>query len=324
MPLNQVRPNTPLNIPASSWNEIVRHVRGHTQNGGGGAGDIPPRSLDGTQQTLVKVQNNSGSALARYGILGISGFKVDPGSIGGESQQWLQQPIITGTTPAIDDHRSKFVVAIEPIANGEYGWACASGIVQVKVNIVDADHHGYAELKDADATQLESGLMGSARILQKQSGTGTKWALVRLGDQREVTYRARITGHATLDSGSATVGGGPSVTVAYKWKYSFTEVERSGDGFSDVSGGRTGTTGSGYAINLREANHTARYSWSRDIENSDYSANDRPMPIGAAGTGPATFAHAYDDIVEITETVDTLGNVVRHFSAFGSHDGECE
>jgi hypothetical protein len=50
----------------------------------------------------------------------------------------------------------------------------------VKVDVTDEDH-GYADVTDADATKLTSVSRGSAQILWKESGTGLKWATVRLG-----------------------------------------------------------------------------------------------------------------------------------------------
>lgn len=141
-------------------------------------------------------------------------------------------------------------------------------------------------------------------------------------------YLARITGQASLSSTSVAVGGGSAVTVEYRWKYAFAEVERDGNGVADVASGRTGATGGSgatiYAINTREINHTGAYSWGVDITSASYPTGFRPQAIGCAGaltSGSPT--HRYDDVVEITEVIDKNGNMVRHFAAFGSHDGPC-
>ncbi len=147
--------------------------------------------------------------------------------------------------------------------------------------------------------------------------------LIRI--ESRTTYLARITGNASLASTSVDVGGGGSVTVDYKWKYAFTEVERDGSGVADVSGGRTGTTsGTGttiYAINMDEINHSGTYSSGVDITGSSYPQPFRPRPIGGGGTDNT---HKYDRVVEITEAIDKNGNMVRQFSAMPSHDGLCE
>jgi len=56
----------------------------------------------------------------------------------------------------------------------------AGGVVQVQIDVTDANH-GYADVKASDNTKLASGASGSAVILWKESGTGTKWAIIRIG-----------------------------------------------------------------------------------------------------------------------------------------------
>ncbi len=69
-----------------------------------------------------------------------------------------------------------------PIPAAAIGLAHLGGVCQVQVAVTDAGH-GWAEVKDSDSTVLGSAASGSARILSRESGTGTKWAVVRLGDQ---------------------------------------------------------------------------------------------------------------------------------------------
>jgi hypothetical protein len=57
--------------------------------------------------------------------------------------------------------------------------AAVAGVVPVQIDISDANH-GFAEVKDNAAASLKSVAIGSAQILWKQTGTGLKWALVRL------------------------------------------------------------------------------------------------------------------------------------------------
>ena len=81
--------------------------------------------------------------------------------------------------PAAADHIGNFVILLEPAA-GEIGRACISGVCPVRVDVNDEDDQ-FADVKDGEATMLESAPTGSARIIWKESGTGTKWAVVRLG-----------------------------------------------------------------------------------------------------------------------------------------------
>jgi hypothetical protein len=133
----------------------------------------------------------------------------------------------------------------------------------------------------------------------------------------ETKYLVRITGNALFSGEDA------------RWKYAFTEVQLDGDdGYVDLDGGRTGTTSSGYAINLDELTHvpepissTPWYVWGIDVHGASYPTNFYPRPVGGGGT---SGTHKLDQIVEITERFDVNGDAIRTFSRQGSHDGECD
>ena len=129
------------------------------------------------QPGIVQIRNESGGALARFDILGISG--VVP-VYADNNDAFKAGPALTGATPDIDDHAGKFVVLLAPCADDEFAQAMIMGTTVCRVNVTDAKHD-YADIKDASATELYSGLGGSAQILWKESGTGTKLAYVRLG-----------------------------------------------------------------------------------------------------------------------------------------------
>jgi hypothetical protein len=138
-----------------------------------GSGSKPLRFQPG----IVLIRNESGSALARFDILGISG--VVP-LYADNSSAFKSGPALTGDTPDIADHAGKFVVLLAPCANNAFAQAMLAGQTVVRIDVTDEDHE-YADVKDGDATELESDESGLARILWKESGTGTKWAMVRMG-----------------------------------------------------------------------------------------------------------------------------------------------
>jgi len=82
-------------------------------------------------------------------------------------------------TPAAG-HTGSFVVLLEPIIDGEIGRAVVSGVTPVKVDVAD-EAHAYADIAVGQAGYLASGESGSALILWKETGTGQKWALVKIG-----------------------------------------------------------------------------------------------------------------------------------------------
>ena len=50
----------------------------------------------------------------------------------------------------------------------------------MQIDVTDEDHE-YADVATADMAKLASATSGAAHILWKETGTGTKWATVRLG-----------------------------------------------------------------------------------------------------------------------------------------------
>jgi hypothetical protein len=84
-------------------------------------------------------------------------------------------------TPTKADHTGSYVITAEPIKNNRPGRAFVFGICPVQINMLLANDD-TADVADSDGTQLESGPIGSAQILWAAGGTGTQWALVRLGN----------------------------------------------------------------------------------------------------------------------------------------------
>ncbi len=179
-------------------------------------------------------------------------------------------------------------------------------------------------LTEDDAAFLRE-LIGSVRTLGgSRTGISALIAALKRPSPPSFPFRphtlGRITGHATLESGSATIGGGSPVTVAYKFKYPWTEVQRTKDGVEDVPEGIEGTEEEGYLINLAESFHTERFSFSADIEHEHYPENFRPQPLGATGKNQT---HSYDIIVPVWLWWDEENKLWPHTFMMGSHDGEC-
>jgi len=194
-------------IPADTWNQFVgaaEVIQGAQGIMGGRAGQGPR-----PQASVVLVENKSGYAVDWFGVLGIDGPLIAEAT---NSNEFKSRVMFTASTPDIDKHEGLFVVCIEAIPDGQIGKAVVSGVVQVQIDVTDADHT-YAEIKDDDRTMLASGASGSARILWKATGTGTQWAIVRLGDGSD--DQGGLWGKATAiwtDDATAT-GNGSFVNV---------------------------------------------------------------------------------------------------------------
>lgn len=129
------------------------------------------------QSGIVRVKNTSGSDIPWLGIGGIDAPLYEESD---DESEFKTRPTLKVVEPDEDTHLGKFVVAIEPIAVNAIGWAVISGLAPVLIDVSNASH-GFADVYDGYSTGLKSGHHGAAQILWKESGTGAKWALVRLG-----------------------------------------------------------------------------------------------------------------------------------------------
>ena len=181
----RVQPGDPVGKPSASFRNALVDLLGRQHaafafNGGGspGAPLVGAAEAQHARREIVRVQNVSGSTIDRYGVAGIDSPLFSPSSY---SDAFKAEPLLKVTTPAAGTHDGAFVVLLEPLADDAIGRAVLAGATQVQVDVAD-EGHAWADVADGDATQLASAPAGSAQILWKQSGTGTKWAIVRLAN----------------------------------------------------------------------------------------------------------------------------------------------
>lgn len=172
--LRHVQRGQPLRIPAADWNAIVDATRAHLEDQLGNGGTT---TSGGKQAGVVFVKNASGAAVDRFAVLGIGGPIITPTD---NADEFKRQVAVSGVTPT-SGHAGKFVILLEPAPSGGIVRAVVAGVSIVKVNVIAAAHE-FAEVKAGDAAKLDSAAQGTARILWKESGTGDKWAIVRLGE----------------------------------------------------------------------------------------------------------------------------------------------
>jgi hypothetical protein len=172
----KVKAGDKLRMPAAAYNAFIDAAKDFQNR---------QRNTDGSAQpgaepssTVVLVKNDSGAGLERYAVLGISGPIYTPDD---NLDSFKNKLAFIGAVPTTAGYTGKFAVLLEPAANGTIVRAVVAGVVPVKVDFGDAAH-GFADVKNLDSTSLKSNAAGSAQILWKQSGTGVKWALVRLNN----------------------------------------------------------------------------------------------------------------------------------------------
>ncbi|MBI5725219.1 MAG: hypothetical protein HZA50_14765 [Planctomycetes bacterium] len=172
-PFAKVSPGQSLKIPASAYNTFVDAAKNY-QNQKFDQSQTARPALQ--QNTIILVRNDSGADRGRFDVLGISGPVFSPAD---DENAFINQPALCGVSPTSENHAGKFVILLEPITAGQMGRACIDGMSIVRLE-VDKQTDKFADVKSGDPSTLKSCLIGSARILWKDSGTA--WALVRMGE----------------------------------------------------------------------------------------------------------------------------------------------
>ena len=198
--MKKVQTGDPLKIPAETFNTFIDTARGFRASQQNVRRQLQPAFRD---TDIVLVRNDSGDDRQRFDVLGIDGVIFTPTD---NLPGFQNRPALTGQLPDKDDHVGKFVILLEPVANGKIARAAVGGLCVARVEVADGEEwYGYADIKDIDAEKLAGAPHGAAQVLWKETGTGTKWAVVRLGTpQGETSYWGKLDGSLSAN-GSATV-----------------------------------------------------------------------------------------------------------------------
>lgn len=164
----------PMELSAVAWNACLDAAEAHRRkNQGRGFGEISQFR----QADIVLVKNESGSDVDRFGILGIAGVVFTAAAALLEFQGRVA---FRGTTPTTS-HAGKFLVCLDPIANGKIGRAWVGGVCAAKVQIASSSD-AFCDVLDGNRSKLTASNSGSARILYKEGDSGEQWCVIRLGD----------------------------------------------------------------------------------------------------------------------------------------------
>lgn len=173
-PFKRIRSGDPIALSAEAMNEFARAAIARKRTQFTTAGRPLHNPVRGD---VVLIKNDSGADLGRFEVLGVTGVIIDPAD---NEDAFAERPLLVGQAPTTGASKGKFVVLLEPIADGRVGRAMASGVTIAKVNVADADDE-FADVADGDTSSLASGADGAAAILWKEDGTGTVYAVVRIG-----------------------------------------------------------------------------------------------------------------------------------------------
>ena len=198
-------------FPGGTWNELVERARRQDTFAAGqstaGAACVP--------QTGIRwIKNDSGVARNRFDVLGISDVFPTPTA---NADGFKRGAALEGTTPDEDTDRGRFAVLLAPARAGDLVPCCVDGLCVAKV-LVDTNETWIdcCDVKDGDAGSLQLDLAGTARVLWRETGTGTKWAIVRLGvGPGQTKYRGKLDG---------ALAAGSYATVSI-WRYTSSDAD---------------------------------------------------------------------------------------------------
>lgn len=168
-------------LPADQWNDMAAAGRAFregrlSQGNEGGGFDYPDPGF-------IKIRNDTGSALPRFSIVGIGDPWTTPSSGGAVLDVFKTRKTCVAAVPA-ESHRGKFAILVDGCAPGGVVDAIASGVVQCQIEVdTGEEDYEWADIEPGSTNVLHAATSGSARILWKESGTGTKWAQVRLSNK---------------------------------------------------------------------------------------------------------------------------------------------
>jgi len=187
-------------IAAREWNAVVDAFA--SIDVGSTRTIVPPANL--FDSNVVLIWNQSGSTFARFSPFGLK-FNLtpifnptDPDKV----TSYQQHRGMNARSPlTIDTAHGSIGITLDEIPAEGYGRGIISGAVPCKIDILNTLHK-YATVKNNNATELVSCTQGPCRILWREDGTGTRWAIIRLGHSMPVFFPVKIIPTATGTYGS--------------------------------------------------------------------------------------------------------------------------
>lgn len=174
-----ISPGRPLPKRADTLNAQMEAAR-ETANR---SRDEPARRFAQNDPSIIRVKNNSGSDVPKYGVLGLGDVQVTHAT---NADSFLQRVYMDGEEPNFfKDRDLPICITLQAIPDGEIGFAASHGVVQCQVEMKE-DWHEYVDYKDNSVTELISAPASNHKLLWSASSSGTQWAVVHLngGDPR--------------------------------------------------------------------------------------------------------------------------------------------
>lgn len=210
--LKKVQRGQALRIPAAAYNSFIDAAADYRNRTLGIGGQYKQRD---TRTGVILVRNDSGGTQEQFAVLGIDDIVISPDD---NEREFRNRIVLSGVTPVADDHKGRFVILVEPIEAGKIGRAVIDGISAVKIDVADEEEEPrFVEVTEGSTASLTVQRRGSAAILWRAGGTGSQWAVVRLGKPTPLHVFP-----VDLTQVSGTQG---TETSAASWTYDVLDVE---------------------------------------------------------------------------------------------------
>jgi hypothetical protein len=214
--------------PTEAHNAFYRVWQEHSLQPPGGG---PPGTGRGSEAVEVQIKNTSGALIdTQFPVLKISGLVFD---FDDNNQAIFGTPVLTGITPDSSTDITNIAIVQGPIPNNAVRRAIIQGATWCRVNVTNANHT-HAKPAASDDEKLVSDAGVGARILWKQSGTGTKVCYLMVGggggktSYVGYTIEAIPAGTGTYDARTPGIGDGTVFKgdgPATDWRnYSLVEI----------------------------------------------------------------------------------------------------
>jgi len=203
----RVTRNDRLVIPADAYNAMLDAAeaeRGQRFRGGA----LPATGFG--QTGIIKVRNDTGSAVARFHVLALDEPIILPSANEDEFKRQVAFACVEPTTA----HEGLWVVLLEPLADGAIGRAVVSGATVARLQVDTDNSDDRVEVENGE-TVLLLGSAGTGQLLWREGGTGEQWAVVRVGLDLDLDEKAKVSSNDTTAgylNGKLVPGTGISLT----------------------------------------------------------------------------------------------------------------
>ena len=165
----------PLSISARDWTDMQRVV--DKFRNGGVSFQASEQLSSYRSPAIIKVLNDTAGPLEQCAIVGLG----QPVILPSDNEMEFIRNIAFRIEPPLP---GRWGALQSPVAAGEITTAIVSGVAACKINVIsELKPNALADAVDSDFTELQiSDSLGNAQILWRAGGTGSQWAIVRIGN----------------------------------------------------------------------------------------------------------------------------------------------